>query len=234
MRRMRQHGQEIVEFALVALMFVPVLLGTFVVGMSLVVNLQASQAVRDLGNIYIHGGDFSAYSMQQLAQKLSIGLNLQFPTFGSGITNVQKNMGTNGDGVIWITQITYVGPTTGAQCTVVGAGNCTNHDSFVYTQQVIFGSSTVAAANPNSLGDATANGAALNSGGIVQNPVTDPNAKLPSAAQTSMTNLWQVNTNGRAPLTDGVVVYVAEAYFRTPNLTISSYTSKGIFARSFF
>lgn len=209
MRRKRQNGQEIVEFALVALLFVPMMLGTFVVGMSLVKSLQASQAVRDLGNIYIHGGDFSSYSMQQLAQRLATGLNLQFPTFGSGITNVQKNTGTNGDGVIWATQLMYVGPTTGAQCTVVGAANCTNHDSFVYTEQVIFGNSSVAAAHPNSLGDATANGATVNSGGIVQNPVTDAAAKLPAAAQTKMTNLWQTTANGQTALTDWVVVYVA-------------------------
>ena len=70
---------------------VPMLLGSFVVGTSIIKNLQANQVVRDLDNIYIHGGDFSTYPMQQLAQRLGQGLNIQFPAFGGGVNNSQSN-----------------------------------------------------------------------------------------------------------------------------------------------
>jgi hypothetical protein len=233
-RRRRQGGQEILEFGIMAILFVPIMMGMFDTGMNLVKSLQANQIARDLGSIYIHGGDFSSFSMQQLAQRLANGMNLQFPAFGAGVTNVQKNVGAAGAGIVWVTQIEYIGPTSGAQCQALLPATCTNHDSFVYTQQVIFGSSTVAASNPNVLLDATANGATVNSGGIVQNPVTDATAKLPAAAQTAMTNLWQTSANGRAPLTDGIVVYVVECYFQTTGTTLGNFSSSGVYARSFF
>src|ERR1700683_217884 len=94
-RKKREAGQEIIEFALMAMFLVPMLLGTFVVAMNIIKNLQANQVVRDLDDIYIHGGDFSTYPMQQLAQRLGQGLNIQFPTFGSGVNNSQSNTGNS-------------------------------------------------------------------------------------------------------------------------------------------
>jgi hypothetical protein len=230
-RRKRQGGQEIVEFGLMAIIFVPLMVGMFDTGMNLVKSLQANQISRDLGNVYIHGGDFSSYSMQQLAQRLATGMNLQFPSFAG---NLQTNTAAPGDGIIWVTQLMYVGATNGAQCTVVGAGNCTNANSFVYTEQIVFGSSTVAAAHPNSLGDAKTNGATLTSAGIVQNPVTDAHAKLPAAAQTAMTSLWQTTANGQTALTDGEIIYAVECYFQTGGMNLGNYSSNGVSARSFF
>jgi hypothetical protein len=237
-RRARQGGQEIMEFGMVAIFFVPLILGTFVTGMGLIKSLQSNLVVRDLGNIYIHGGDFSSYSMQQLAQRLATGLNLQMPAFGTGNTNQQSNTGTSGDGMIWVTQIMYIGSNTDPNCVAaIAAGHaCTNQNSFVYTQQIEFGNSTVAAAHPNTLGDAGANGVTFGSGGagIVQNFVWDSTAKLPGSAQTTMASLFAVSTNGQAPLVDGQVVYAVEGYFQTPSLTLGSFTSNGVFARSFF
>jgi hypothetical protein len=232
-RRRRQRGQEIIEFGLMAILFVPLFLGMFVVGMNLIKSLQASLLVRDLGSIFIHGGDFSAYTMQQLAQRLGNSLNLQMPAFAG---NQQTNTGANGDGIVWITQILYVGPTTGTLCSSVGASNCTNANSFVYFSQVVFGSSTVNTAHPSTLGSAAGNGVTFagGGGGTVLNYLTDSHAKLPAAAQTAMANVWQTSANGQAPLIDGQVVYIAEGYFQTPSLTLGSFTSNGVYARSFF
>ena len=237
-RRARQGGQEIMEFGMVAIFFVPLILGTFVTGMGLIKSLQANLVVRDLGNMYIHGGDFSSYSMQQLAQRLGVGLNLQIPTFGSGVTNQQTNTGTNGDGTIWVTQVMYIGANTDPICvaTIAAGHACTNQNSFVYTQQVVFGSSTVASAHPNTLGNAATNGVTFGAGGagLVLNTAWDSTAKLPGSAQTTMASLFKVSTNGQAPLVDGQVVYAVEGYFQTPSLTLGSFTSNGVYARSFF
>jgi hypothetical protein len=237
-RRARQGGQEMMEFGLVAIFFVPLILGTFVTGMGLIKSLQANLVIRDLGNIYIHGGDFSSYPMQQLAQRLGVGLNLQMPTFGSGVTNQQTNTGTSGDGMIWVTQIMYVGANTDPICvaTIAAGHSCTNQNSFVYTQQVLFGNSTVATAHPNTLGDAAANGVTFGAGGagIVQNYAWDSTAKLPGSSQTTMANLFKVSTNGQAPLVDGQVVYAVEGYFQTPSLTLGAFSTNGVYARSFF
>jgi hypothetical protein len=237
-RRARQGGQEIMEFGMVAIFFVPLILGTFVTGMGLIKSLQANLVIRDLGNIYIHGGDFSSYSMQQLAQRLATGLNLQMPSFGSGNTNQQSNTGTSGDGMIWVTQAMYVGAVTDPICvaTIAGGHTCANQNSFVYTQQILFGNSTVATAHPNALGNAATNGVTFGAGGagIVLNYAWDSTAKLPTTAQAVMTNLFQVNTNGQSPLVDGQVVYVVEGFFQTPSLTLGAFTSQGVYARSFF
>ena len=231
-RKKRQAGQEIIEFALMAMFLVPMLLGTFVVGMNIIKNLQANQVVRDLNNIYIHGGDFSTYPMQQLAQRLGQGLNLQFPAFANGSINVSSNTGAAGDGLVWVSQIMYIGATTDPHCVTVSASNCTNHDSFVFTQRIVFGNSNLNSVHPSSLGDAT--GATLTNAGNVQNYVTDSNAQLSSSAETALKTLWQTTLNGQTPLTDGQVVYVIEGYFQTPSLSLGSVTSKGIYARTFF
>jgi hypothetical protein len=237
-RRFRQRGQEIIEFGLVSLFFVPLIMGTFVTGMNLIKSLQANLVVRDLGNIYIHGGDFSSYSLQQLAQRLGVGLNLQMPAFGSGIANLQTNTGASGDGMVWVTQIMYIGANTDPICvaTIAAGHACNNQNSFVYTQQVVFGSSTVATAHPNSFGNAATNGVTFGAGGagIVLNYAWDSTAKLPGNAQTTMANFFKVSTNGEAPLVDGQVVYTVEGFFQTPGFSIGNTTSQGVYARSFF
>lgn len=226
-RRQRQSGQEIVEFALIGLLFIPMLILAFVTGWGLIRSIQANQVCRDLTNMYIHGGDFSSYSMQQLAQRLAQGLNLQI---GSSFTgNSTSNTSNGGDGIVTVTQIMYVGGTTSPNCLAVGTGNCTNHDSFVFTQRMQFGNGTLP--TQTQLGNPTTS--AISSQGILQSPVTDAGAKLPSSGQTNMANLWQVSGNGRAPLQDGQIVYVVEVYFRN-SLTLGAYPANGVYAVYYF
>ena len=226
-RKRRQAGQEIWEFALVAILFVPLLLGSFVTGMGLIRSIQVTHVARDLTNIYIHGGDFSTYPMQQLAQRLSTGLNLQFPSF-SGSDNI--NTSTTGDAVVRVSQIMWVGGTTSTSCVSVGAANCTNTNSFVFTQRIVFGNSSLG--DPNSLGDPTTTG--INASGIVIAPITDAGARLPSAAQTAAQTLWQSNTGGRSALVDGQVAYVVEVYASSAAFTLGSFNGGAQYARWFF
>jgi hypothetical protein len=68
-RKKTQGGQEIFEFALIVLLLVPAFLGAFIVGMNLIRSIQCNQMCRDLTDMYIHGADFSTYSMQTMAQR---------------------------------------------------------------------------------------------------------------------------------------------------------------------
>jgi hypothetical protein len=229
-RKKTQQGQEIIEFGLVAMLFVPMLVGAFVVGMNLIRSIQANQVIRDLTDMYIHGADFSTYPMQQMAQRLAQGLSLQI---GSSFTgNNNSNTGNSGNGLVTVTQIMYVGTTTDPNCSAVGAGNCTNHDNFVYSQRISFGNGTLANNNTVTLG--TPSGATINNAGIVQNNVTDSHAKVPDPAQTNLKSLWQVNTGGQTPLVDGQTVYVVEGYFQSPDLSVGSLSGNGVYARYFF
>jgi hypothetical protein len=238
-RASRESGHEILEFALVAMLFVPLLLGTFVLGMNLIKSNQANEVVRDLDDLYIHGADFSTSNYQTLAQRLAYGMNLQFPAFASGTTNIQANTGTTGSVIIWVSQIEWVGATTDPLCTAVGASNCTNHDSFVFTRQILFGNSNLTSQRDTSLGYPT--GATVSVAGAVSNSVTDAHAALSGAAQTNMKNLWQTTLNGQQSLADGQVIYVVEGYFQTQTLNTSALagagfgsTSQGVYARYFF
>src|ERR1700730_3300633 len=94
-RRKTQSGQEIIEFALVAILLVPTFLGTFIVGMNLIRSIQCNQMCRDLTDMYIHGADFSTYAMQTMAQRLAQGLNLQIGSSFAG--NSASNTGNSGN-----------------------------------------------------------------------------------------------------------------------------------------
>jgi hypothetical protein len=229
-RKKRQGGQEIVEFALVGILFVPLLMGSFIVGMNLIRSNQANQVCRDLTDMYIHGADFSTYGMQQVAQRLATGLGLQIGSSFSGNSNA--NTGNAGNGIVTVSQIMYIGPTTSSSCTAVGAANCTNHDSFVYTERIQFGNSALISGTSVQMTAPT--GATINNTGVVQNYVTDSHAKVPSPAQTNMANLWLTTNNGQTPLTDTQVVYIVEVYFQSPDLSLGSMSGNGVYARYFF
>jgi len=237
-RLLRQKGQEFIMFALmIFFVYTPLLLWMFVMGMNMVVSIQANTLARDMDNMYIHGTDFSTYGAQQLAQLVATGLDLEFPVFGttSGVTNLNqaKNVGSSGNGIIWVTQLMYVGATTDPLCTAVGAANCTNHDSFVYTQQIEFGNSTLTSQKDTTVGYYTGSG--QTSSGVISAPLTDASAKLASTNQTAMTSLWQTSSNGQASLIDGQTVYIVEAFFQTPMLNMGTiYKSPGTYARYFF
>ncbi len=230
-RTKTESGQEVFEFALVVLLLVPAFLGAFIVGMNLIRSIQCNQMCRDLTDMYIHGADFSTYSMQTMAQRLAQGLNLQIGS--SFAANSNSNTGNSGNGLVTVTQIMYVGSLTEPDCVAAGSGNCTNVNSFVFTQQVVFGNGTLASSSTQSLG--TPVGATLTNSGIVQNPVTDSHAKLPAAAQAAMQSLWQTtSSSGQAPLDDGQVAYVVETYFQSPDLGVSALSGNGVYARYFF
>jgi hypothetical protein len=230
-RRRRQGGQEIVEFAVLVTLFVGMFLGWFVTGMSLIRSLQANQVCANLTNMYIHGADFSSYGMQKLAQKIAGGLDLEIGSSFSG--NVQANTSNSGNVLATVTQIMWVGSTSDSNCVAAGgASKCTNHDSFVFTQRIQFGNGTIGTSHPSSLGAPTTT--AITNTGYIQNPVTDSGAMLPTAAQSSMQSLWQVSGNGRTPLVDGQVCYVVEVYAQSPDLSLGSYQSSGVYARYFF
>lgn len=249
-RRKTQRGQEIFEFALAMVwIFVPLFIGVFVVGMNLIRSIQARQVCRDLDDMYIHGADFSTYPIQQEAQRLAQGLNLQI---GSSFTgNQQANTGNSGSGLVTITQIMWIGGTTSNSCLSVAPQACTNQSSFVYTQQVQFGNSSYVNANTVTVGQCPT--AILNSSGVVQssvsngqidNYITDSRAALPTASQTAMQALWQSGPAGTTPLVDQQVIYIVEGYFASPagisgsvgftSANNPGYVSTGVYARYFY
>lgn len=229
-RKRNQGGQELIEFALVALLLIVLLMGSFVLGMNLIRSIEGNQTCRDLTDMYIHGSDFSTFAMQQLAQRLATGLNLQI---GGGFAGSNAgNTGNGGNSLVTVSEIMYVGPTTSPNCVSVGSSNCNNHDSFVFLQRLQFGNGTLSTQSPSSLG--SPNTSAISSSGVLANPVTDSGAELPNPGQGNMQSLWQSSANGQTPLQDGQVVYVVELYSQSPDLNLGSFSGSGVYARYFF
>jgi len=212
-RRARQSGQEIIEFGLVTLLYVPLLLGTFVTGMNLIRNIEVTHVCRDLGNMYIHGADFSTWAMQNQAARLAVGLGLNVGSSFAG--NQNTNNTATGRGVVIVSQVTFVGTPS---CTAALPASCTNQNQYVFTQRIVFGNAGLRTSNYGS-----PTGAVINSAGVVQNPVTDFAARA--------TNF---STNLQTQLNDGQFIYIVEVYFDSPDLAVSSLSPGGVYSRVFF
>ena len=231
-RRRWQGGQEMMEFGLVALLiYTPLLLGTFVVGMNLVKTIQAKNTIRDMADMFIHGTDFSDGGYQSLVKEIATGLNLQSPTYSAG-TETRDDTGTLGDGIIWVSKIMYV-----------GTGGGSNAGNFVWVQRVRIGnSSLITAAHSSILGDPTTipSGDFLADGEVDTSQVdyrNNANDKIGTTGQAAMIAQWitPLSPASRTALVDGQVIYIVEGYFQTPQFGMgSSFTSNGVYARYYF
>jgi hypothetical protein len=216
--RSRQRGYEILEFALMAALLVPAFLWTFINGMNMIRLIQCNQICRDIGNLYIHGVDYTTYQAQQVAQTLAQGYGLQIGSSYTG--NNPTNDGNGGNGLVILSEIMYVGASA---CSALPSGtSCTNSGKYVYVMRLDFGNKSLQI-NGNSVASAigTPSSATVNSQGYVSNYLTDAHAVAPNAGNF-------------ITLGDTQVAYIAETFFASPTLTFSAYPGGGITSRVFF
>jgi hypothetical protein len=218
-RKPRERGTEILEFALLIMFFVPMFLWMFIAGMNLIRMIQCTQICRDLGNLYIHGIDFSTYAAQQIGARLSQGYGLQI---GSSFTgNDATNGGNGGNGLVVLSEIMFVG--AGACASLPPGVGCTNQNKYVFLQRIDFGNvalkfNSTTVSSP--LGNPTAT---ISASGIVQNYLTDAGAVAPNFGILLQTQL-----------VDQQVIYASETFFASPDLGISAYPGGGLYSRTFF
>jgi hypothetical protein len=219
------------EFGLVAILFIPMFMGTFVTGMNVIRSIQANHMARDLSDMYIHGADFSDFSMQRLAKKLASGLDLQV---GSANGNAADNVGNSGRGVVWVSKLMWIGNTASASCVAVQPAACTNANKFVFIEHIRFGNGSLQSERDASTGHPGA--ARDNFGSVIPDRVKTANAAVPEPNQTALYQLWQTTSpaTGRTPLTDGQIMYVVEVYFKSPDLNLGAFRGNGVYARWFF
>lgn len=129
----RESGSALIEFVLcTSLLLVPMLLGTAVIGLNLVRQIQVTELCRDATHMYSQGVDFTQTSYQTELFKIAQGLNIT---------------STGGSGVIILSTISYV---DSSECTAAyGSGysssQCSNLDTTVFTRQVVIGNSSLKA-----------------------------------------------------------------------------------------
>lgn len=152
MRRKKQRGQAIIEFALIATPLVTLLLGVTVVGFGLGRSVRVAQICRDANSMFVRGVDFAQPGNQDILVRLGQSLGLA-RTAGSGVVIFSK--------VTWIPQST---------CDAIGTLPC-NGNRHVITQRIVVGNTGVRA---SALG--TPDSDLLDAKGLVQGYVTEPSA----------------------------------------------------------
>lgn len=186
-----ERGSALIEFLLCAsLLIIPMILGTTVLGLNLVRDIQVTELCRDATHMYSQGVDFTQTSYQTELFKIAQGLNIS---------------STGGNGVIILSTITYV---DSAACSAGGYGSsgCTNENYTVFTRQVVIGNSSL---YTSAFGTPPVDSS--NSDNVTQaNQLTSSSAR----AQSGGANFSLV------PLTASTqYAYVGEVYFTTPDLS---------------
>lgn len=224
----RQRGGSAMEFALLTLVWVPLLLGTAAMGAAMLRASQSVQLARDAGHMYARGVDFAFPGNQQLLAQLGAGLGMRTPEgggepvrFGGGL-----EMATSGgDGKIILSTLTYVGR---YQCKALGladnatppnpSANCTNYGHFVFTHRIVIGNPALPA---SAMGDPDP---------ALVDPVTgyiarDDYVKKAGARADRFTLLPKPREDGADGFQAGQFAYLAETYFKTPDFP--GFTSGG-------
>lgn len=117
-------GQSVVEFAVALPFLVLMSVGTFAVGMILDRHLTLGQVVRNGGNMYARGIDFSIDQNKHFIMDSGTGLDLQL---------------TSGKSAVWFTLLTRV--PSDAQCSSGGGPlrDCNNNGRVVIAQRYMIG-----------------------------------------------------------------------------------------------
>src|ERR1700674_4959403 len=128
MRKNGERGNTMIEFAVVMPFWLAVLFSTVAMGNNLTRTIQVVQVSRDLANMYAIGIDDSETGFQNLIAG------------GSGSASLVQGMdlSAGGNAVIYLSQVRHV-YSADADC----ASSCGNAGSDVFTNQVVFGNTTL-------------------------------------------------------------------------------------------
>jgi hypothetical protein len=93
-RTLGRSGSTLIEFVLAgSFIFVPLLVGTVTVGMSVLEAIEVTALNRDAGHMFAQGVDFSQGANQNLLVKIAGNLNIS-PTGGDGVVILSEIDGT--------------------------------------------------------------------------------------------------------------------------------------------
>jgi hypothetical protein len=205
-RTRNERGGALVEFALLSVVWVPLLFGTIVFGFNLLGAIQLSQLCRDSGHMYAYGVDFTQPANVTLLQRLASNLNI----------NIQQN---SGDGYILFSTITLV---TDADCAAAGNSTCPNRNKYVFTKLLVFGDRTNV---QTSLGSPASR--FLQPGSVIQ--ISD----YLNDGSLVATGFPSLNINF-VPGQPGQYAFTSEVTLHSQVLNWHSFSNTGTYARSVF
>jgi hypothetical protein len=135
MKPNKRKGVAIVEFSFSMLVMIPLLLGTIGFGLRLLQQMQTIQLARDAGRMYARPGmDLSLPGNQTILA--TVGADLGLKTDGTG------------KAVLILTTVTYIDKGMCPQHDASGNPiNCPNYQSWVFTQRLTIGNSSIRTSN---------------------------------------------------------------------------------------
>ncbi len=126
MRRRKNRGGAIIEFALVLPFLVSLIIGTMMYGTELVKEAELQQIARDTASMTARGTNMQLAANQTLVAR--IGQELNWPN--TGLTSTSS-------GVVYVSTIEYLDATC----------NCTNAGHWVFLRSTVFGNTTLRRSN---------------------------------------------------------------------------------------
>ncbi len=217
-RRSRQGGNALLEFAVVFPTVVTLFFGSVGLGIMLGRYIQAIQVCRDIAHMYADKTvDFTSATAQKIVtQQLASGV---------GMTS------TGGNGVVILTRVITLYDN---DCIANGVpvNKCTNYKKPVITQRIIIGNSSLRTSNYGTAPSGSTDAAGNVSGSKY---TIDPNlvaGNFETVAESAQTRALGSSTNPAQQAGDAS--YIAEVYFKYPDLGFLGWTTAGGAYASFF
>jgi hypothetical protein len=195
-------GTAAVEFALVTVVWLPLLLGLLTIGTTMIRAQATIQVARDCGHMYARGVDFTLAGSQAVVVELGKDLGM-------------KATGADppGDGIVILSSIMYI---LEPQCEAAGLytgpvgardySQCINLRQWVFTHRWNIGNTALRSSNYGTPDPAIVNG----STGAIATYMTD------TRARTSGFNLLTAPQVGQPGFQAGQNAYLVEAFFSSP------------------
>jgi Flp pilus assembly protein TadG len=122
-RKSRQRGNTMIEFALAMTFLIPLMVGSFTLGINLMRTIQVTQLCRDAGSMYSRSVDFTLTGSQTMLVKMATGLGMTL---------------TGGNGNVILSKVTFI---SDADCTGQGLAGaaCSNRGKYVFMQRIYVG-----------------------------------------------------------------------------------------------
>ncbi len=162
--RKDRRGSAVIEFALTLPILVSLVLGVFMMGLTVIRGISVVQVTRDTAQMFARGLDFSIAANQDIVVRLAAGLNMQR---------------TSGDGTVILSQIMYIGD---EQCAAggfpEGDTRCVNRYWPVFLRRIVIGNASLRESNFG-----TPNPGLINSQGYVSNYLTDTSTRAVGFAE---------------------------------------------------
>ena len=211
LRRERQSGSTLLEFAIVVPCLTLLFFGSIGLGIMMGRYIQAVVVDRDVAHMYADGVDFTQTTPQNIVvQQLALG---------TGMT------ATGGNGVMIFSQVQTVYQ---VDCTAAAVSPCTNLGLPVFTQRIVLGNKTLRTSNFG-----TPTQSLMNASGNISASVyltnSDATVRVASAFETQLAAAAvSAGLSGTAPVQpQGNIVYMVETYFQYPDIGFLGWSTTG-------